>query len=112
MQGYILKGSQIREVVDAVLAIHAGNAYVSPQLAGKLLLAIRTPPQPSALDTLTDRERGILGLVAEGLPNKAIAARLDLAEKTVKHHMTSLMRKLGVRSRVEAALVAQRQGLT
>jgi len=112
VQGYILKGSQIREVVDAVLAINAGNAYVSPQLAGKLLLAISTAPQPSAFDALTDREQGILRLVAEGLPNKEIAARLDLAEKTVKHHMTALMRKLGVRSRVEAALFAHRHGLT
>lgn len=112
VQGYILKGSQIREVVDAVLTIHAGHAYVSPQLAGKLLLAISAAPQPSAVQSLTDRELGILRLVAEGLPNKEIAARLDLAEKTVKHHMTALMRKLGVTNRVEAALLAQRDGLT
>ncbi len=112
VQGYILKGSQIHEMVDAVLAVYAGEAYVSPQLMDKLVQAISIIPQEPILDALTKRERGILRLVAQGLPNKEIAAQLGLAEKTVKHHMTALMRKLGVRSRVEAALLAQRNGLT
>lgn len=108
-RGYILKGSEIKQVVDAIRSVQLGETYVSPKLAGKLLLEISSPVKKS-LD-LTARESEILQLVAQGLPNKEIAAELNLAEKTIKHHMTSLMRKLGVRSRVEAALVAHRHGL-
>jgi DNA-binding NarL/FixJ family response regulator len=108
-QGYILKGSKITEVVAAIKAIESGETYVSPKLAGKILLEL-SAPQPKQPD-LSDREMEILLLVAQGLSNKEIAVELDRAEKTVKHHMTSLMRKIDVRSRVEAALYAHKQGL-
>ena len=69
-------------------------------------------PRSAPLDELTVREREVLELVAEGLSNQEIGDRLGLAEKTIKHYMTSILGKLRVRSRVEAALVAYREGIT
>lgn len=113
-KGYILKGVAARELVGIVRAVHAGEGYVAPSLAASLLAGMaagaRTaaPSPADPLDALTERERQILDLVAAGLSNKEVAARLHLSEKTVKHYMTIIMEKLGVRNRVEAALLAKR----
>jgi DNA-binding NarL/FixJ family response regulator len=111
--GYILKGVAARELVGIVRKVHAGEGYVAPSLAASLLAGLGSAQRPSApppdpLAALTERERQILDQVAAGLSNKEVAAQLHLSEKTVKHYMTIIMEKLGVRNRVEAALVAKR----
>ena len=111
-RGYILKGVAARELVAIIRKVHAGEGYVAPALAASLLAGLGGPrpsaPPPDPLAALTERERQILDQVAAGLSNKEVAAQLHLSEKTVKHYMTIIMEKLGVRNRVEAALLAKR----
>lgn len=109
--GYVLKGVAGRELVDIVRTVAAGEVYVAPRLAWLLLRELSRPRKPAPLDELTAREREVLELVASGLGNQAIGDRLGLAEKTIKHYMTNILAKLHVRSRVEAALLAQKAGL-
>jgi len=92
-------------------AVARGEVYVAPSLAGTLLREMTRPRQPDPLAELTSREREVLELVAGGLGNQEIGARLALAEKTIKHYMTNILQKLQVRSRVEAALLASKAGL-
>ena len=84
-----------------------GESYVPPQLAARMIARLKqiNARLPGPLSELSSREREILALVANGLSNKEIAIRLDLQEKTVKHHMTRILSKLKVRNRTEAALV-------
>jgi DNA-binding NarL/FixJ family response regulator len=110
-QGYVVKGAGAGEIVEAILAASRGEAYITPRMAGNLLREMTHKPAADPLAELTDRERQVLELVARGLSNKEVGAQLNLAEKTVKHYLTSVLQKLHVRSRVEAALLAQRHGL-
>jgi len=110
-RGYVLKGVSARELANVVRTVALGEVYVSPALAGGILVEFTRGRPPDLLAELTDREREILKLVAQGLTNREIGERLYLAEKTVKHYMTNVLQKLQVRSRVEAALLAQKQGL-
>jgi len=111
-QGYIVKGVPSRELINAIRIVADGGTYVSPALAGPLLLEWSRPSEVDPLDDLTERERQILELVGGGLTNREIGQRLSLAEKTVKHYMTNILQKLHVRSRVEAALLAQKKQLS
>jgi DNA-binding NarL/FixJ family response regulator len=108
--GYVLKGAAASELVDVLRKVHAGDVYVAPGLAWGLLREM-SRPRSAPLDELSVREREVLELVAEGLSNHEIGDRLGLAEKTIKHYMTSILGKLRVRSRVEAALLAYREGM-
>jgi len=110
-RGYVLKGVTARELVNAVRVVAAGDVYISPALAGGILFEMTARKQNDPLNDLTDRERDILSLVAQGLTNREIGEQLYLAEKTIKHYMTNVLQKLQVRSRVEAALLAQKHGL-
>lgn len=110
---YVLKGVAARELVNILRTVWAGEGYVSPTLAASLLSEMtstggRGLPQVGLLEELTDRERQILELIAEGALNKEIGQRLHLTEKTVKHYVTNILHKLHVRNRVEAALLAQK----
>lgn len=107
--GYVLKGVGGAELVSLVRSIASGESYVSPSLAARLLVAMKSEAQSPqlALSSLTDREEQILRLVAEGLSNKEVGRKLELQEKTVKHHMTSILNKLKARNRVEAAVIAR-----
>lgn len=107
--GYVLKGVAGRELAAILRQVAGGDRYVSSRLAFAALRPARTETDPLA--DLTDREREILDLVAEGLSNAEIGERLVIAEKTVKHYMTSVLAKLGARSRVEAALIGYKAGL-
>lgn len=112
-RGYILKGISARELIAIVRSVWAGEGYVTPALAANLLSEMAARPglvRPVAgpLDELTGRERQILEHIANGLSNKEIGLRLHLTEKTVKHYVTSILQKLHVRNRVEAALLAQK----
>ena len=109
--GYLLKGTSGSELVQAVRMLYQGESYVSPSLAAKLLM--RSGPnraseaQPAHRHSeLTRREEEILSILGKGRSNKEIGNKLDLSEKTVKHHVTNILQKLQVRNRVEAALVA------
>jgi DNA-binding NarL/FixJ family response regulator len=108
-QGYILKGVGAGELVDLVRELAAGRSYVSPGLAGRLLVAMRRRETVAVnpLDDLSKREEDILKLVAQGKSNREVGEALDLQEKTVKHYMTSILQKLQVRNRVEAAMLAR-----
>lgn len=109
--GYILKGVAGRELQDIVRTVAAGEVYVAPRLAWLLLRELSRPRKRGPLEELTARERAVLELVANGLGNQAIGDQLGLAEKTIKHYMTNILAKLHVRSRVEAALLAQKAGI-
>ena len=106
-RGYILKGSSGDEVVATVRAIARGDSYVAPNLAARLLIKqgkrIGTIVERNAHD-LTSREEEIFALVSRGMSNKEVARCRKCTERSVKHHMTNIMRKLHVRNRVEAAL--------
>ncbi|MEW5987565.1 MAG: response regulator transcription factor [Chloroflexota bacterium] len=109
-RGYVLKGVSARELANTVRAVFAGDRYIPPSLAGRILAKMASvSQQEDPLNSLTDREREILLLVGEGLTNREIGERLHLAEKTIKHYMTNVLQKLQVRSRVEAALLAQKR---
>jgi two-component system, NarL family, nitrate/nitrite response regulator NarL len=110
--GYVLKGVSARELTGIIRRVCGGEAYVTPALAGQLLREMSRPRPAGPLDELTARERDVLELVAAGLSNYEIGQRLGLAEKTIKHYMTNLLAKLQVRSRVEAALLAHKAGLS
>ncbi len=110
-RAYVLKGVAARELVDILRHVARGDVYVTPSLAAGLLYEMTNAPasraQSSPLDELTDRERQILERVAVGDSNKEIGERLNLTEKTVKHHVSNILQKLQVRNRVEAALLAR-----
>ena len=110
-RGYVLKGVPGHQLVYAVRAVTEGEVFVSAPLAGTILYEMTRGPVDDPLEALTDRERDVLRFVGEGLTNREIGERLYLAEKTIKHYMTSVLQKLHVRSRVEAALLAQRRQL-
>jgi DNA-binding NarL/FixJ family response regulator len=109
--GYLLKDSAVEDLVAAVRAVHGGKPYFTPRIQHELAELLRTPPAPSPLETLTDREREVLTLVAEGLATKEIAARLDISTRTVETHRANLMRKLDLRSVARLVQFAIREGL-
>ncbi len=106
--GYLLKDAEPAELEHAVRAAARGEAPLDPR-AGRALLQDRAGDSP--LDALSEREREVLAMVARGLPNKLIARELGISEKTVKTHLTSVYRTIGVTDRTQAALWAERHGL-
>ncbi len=110
-KGYILKGIGGKDLISAVHRIARGESFITPSLATNILLQAHTQsPKNSTglLDTLSEREAVILKALERGLTNKQIADELELSEKTIKHYMTIILKKLGVKNRVEAALMAQK----
>lgn len=109
-RGVISREATPEEIEAAIQAVHAGLIVVAPEFAGSVVPETR--PQPESLsEPLSERELEVLALVVEGLSNKLIAYRLSITEHTVKTHMTSILAKLGVASRTEAASQAIRRGL-
>lgn len=106
--GYLLKDASAEDVVRGIRAAAEGGSPLDPRAARSLLEA-QSAPDPLA--GLSNREREVLGLLLEGLPNKLIARRLGISEKTVKAHLTSVFRTIGVTDRVQAVLWAEREGL-
>jgi len=104
--GYVLKGASASELRDIVRNVAAGEAFVTPALATRLLVEFSRPRERDPLSELTQREIDVLELVSLGSTNREIAERLHLAEKTVKHYVTCILQKLHARSRTEAALIA------
>jgi DNA-binding NarL/FixJ family response regulator len=112
-QGYLLKGASGDEIARAVRAVHAGGSYFAPGAAASLLASLSGHISTAATrgEALTDRERDVLRLVAAGLPNKQIARQLGITERTVKFHLSSILRKLDAASRAQAAVIAIQRGL-
>jgi len=106
--GYLLKDTDSDELGRAIKAAAEGRVHLAPQAAARLMHEVRTPESPEAL---TERESEVLRLLALGKANKQIASELFIEEKTVKAHVSSILRKLGVQSRTQAALYAVRTGL-
>jgi two-component system nitrate/nitrite response regulator NarL len=115
VSGYLLKDMEPDDLVAALQSIIAGKTVVAPELTGALARAVRqepeTPAAQAAFSDLTPREMEILCHLAGGQSNKVIAHELGISEGTVKLHVKSILRKLAVRSRVEAAVLAVEQGL-
>ncbi len=113
--GYLLKNSQPTELARAVRAAQAGEAIIDPTAAARLVNVLSGSGQgrrgATRLDQLTDREREVLGLIAQGRANKRIALELGISEKTVKNHVGHVLAKLGVTDRTQAAVLAVQEGL-
>ena len=108
-QGYILKGAPRDRLFEAVRVVHAGGSLLQPVVASKLLRQVSQ--RGGGSQTMTRRESDVLGLLGEGFQNKEIAERLGIAERTVKFHVGSILRKLDVGNRTEAVATAIRKGL-
>jgi two-component system response regulator NreC len=113
--GYILKEAADTELITAIRAVQAGRFYLSPSsqsmMVGDYLQRVRTGEEKDSYSGLTEREREILKLVAEGLTNNQIAERLFISPKTVDTHRTHIMDKLNLHSRAELVKYAMRRGL-
>jgi NarL family two-component system response regulator LiaR len=110
---YLLKDTTPAELVHAIERTARGEPALHPKIAAAMVRALTGPAagSASAADALTEREAQVLNLIAEGLPNAAIAQRLGVSEKTVKNHVTSILAKLQVEDRTQAAVFAWRQRL-
>jgi two-component system, NarL family, response regulator LiaR len=106
--GYLLKDTEADALGRAIKAAAAGQVQLAPEAASRLMREVRAPESP---EPLTERETEVLKLVARGRANKQIAHELFVGEKTVKAHVSSILAKLGVQSRTQAALCAVRTGL-
>jgi DNA-binding NarL/FixJ family response regulator len=107
--GYLLKQVEGSSLLSAVRTIGSGGSVVDPVLARRMVDWMEQPSEePADLGGLTDQQLRILALLAQGLTNREIGARLYLAEKTVKNHVTRILAKLGVQRRTQAALLASR----
>ena len=107
-RAYVLKGVSGQELARVVRTAAAGEVYVSQSLAGEMLVALTQGQAPDPLQELTPREREILALIGNGYTNRAIGEKIFLSEQTIKHYVTNILQKLQVRSRVEAALLANK----
>jgi DNA-binding NarL/FixJ family response regulator len=115
--GFITKDTDVDSVIAAVHAAGSGAAWLSPRAAEAVLVRIRAAepkhdPQPDRLAQLSPRELGVLRLVVEGMENSAIARELDISPRTAKNHVAKILVKLGLPSRVQAAVYAVRKGVS
>jgi DNA-binding NarL/FixJ family response regulator len=108
--GYLLKDAEADEVAAAIRAACRGEVHLDPAIA-KQLTRLLVAPKPQTVNALTDREREILVLLAQGLSNQQIADALVISERTARTHVSNILSKLGVASRTQAALLAIREGI-
>ncbi|MFG2643390.1 response regulator [Streptomyces sp. NPDC048370] len=118
--GFLLKDTEAKDLIEAVRTVARGEGMIAPAVTRRLIaeFASRRGPErgpgtadPSVLDALTPREREVLAALAQGLSNAEIAGRLDMAEATVKTHVSKVLGKLDVRSRAQAAVLARELGV-
>jgi DNA-binding NarL/FixJ family response regulator len=111
--GFILKDADADDVANAIRAAHRGEVHLDPAVAGLLARRVRerAAAAMSTTEPLTEREREVLGLVARGLSNRAIADRLLITERTARTHVSNILGKLGLASRTQAALYAVEHGM-
>jgi len=113
-KGYLLKNLEPKELYEMLLGVLRGEAPLTGIMAAKILQELRTPQstgEGEVEETLTERERDVLKLIAEGMSNKEIAEQLCITENTVKVHVRTTLEKLQLRNRVQAAVYAVREGL-
>jgi DNA-binding NarL/FixJ family response regulator len=107
--GYVLKEIKGQDLVGAVRQVAAGNSLIDPSLIARVLERVRNPPGTAPeLADLTEQELKLLALIAEGLTNRQIGERMFLAEKTVKNYVSSILSKLGLERRTQAAVLASK----
>ncbi|MGW2019956.1 response regulator [Streptomyces sp. NPDC001927] len=118
--GFLLKNTEAKDLIEAVRTVARGEGLIAPAVTRRLIAEFASPrgpertrggADPSVLDALTPREREVLGALAQGLSNAEIATRLDMAEATVKTHVSKVLGKLEVRSRAQAAVLARELGV-
>ncbi|MFF3308965.1 response regulator [Streptomyces sp. NPDC002952] len=115
--GFLLKHTDARDLLEAVRTVARGEGLIAPAVTRRLIAEFGAGPvrepaaDPSVLDSLTRREREVLSCLGRGLSNAEIAVRLDMAEATVETHVSRLLGKLELRSRVQAAVLAQELGV-
>ncbi|MEU9703196.1 response regulator transcription factor [Streptomyces sp. NPDC047981] len=119
--GFLLKNTEAKDLIEAVRTVARGEGLIAPAVTRRLIAEFASPRRgperapggadPSVLDALTPREREVLGALAQGLSNAEVAARLDMAEATVKTHVSKVLGKLNVRSRAQAAVLARELGV-
>jgi DNA-binding NarL/FixJ family response regulator len=116
--GYLTKDAGAREIQEAIRTVRSGEALLDPGVQRRLIEHVRgaanrrARPEPSLPDGLTPREAEVLSLIAEGLSNMEIAARLVVTEATVKTHINNIFSKAAIRDRAQAVVYAMRHGLT
>ncbi|MET9361336.1 response regulator transcription factor [Streptomyces sp. NPDC006632] len=113
--GFLLKSTEAKDLIEAVRTVARGEGLIAPAVTRRLIAEFASspapPPRPAALDTLTRREGEVLSCLGRGLSNAEIAACLGMAEATVKTHVSRALGKLKLRSRVQAAVLAQELGI-
>jgi two-component system, NarL family, nitrate/nitrite response regulator NarL len=115
--GVVLKDQAATVLVEAIARVHAGEVWLDNALMARAVTSMQAarpaPPDPEAakIAALTQRERDVIALICQGLPNREIGKKLYLSESTVRHHLTSIFDKLGVQSRLELVIYAYRQNL-
>ncbi|MEU8954562.1 response regulator transcription factor [Streptomyces sp. NPDC048518] len=118
--GFLLKNTEAKDLLEGVRTVARGEGLIAPAVTRRLIAEFGAPsravrdenaPDPAVLDSLTRREREVLSCIGEGLSNAEIAARLAMAEATVKTHVSRMLGKLELRSRVQAAVLAQELGV-
>jgi DNA-binding NarL/FixJ family response regulator len=108
--GYLLKDLPATKLVETIRRVHAGEVFIQPEIASRTLRAALRP-EKGMIEPLSEREREVLVMLAQGIPNKEIADRLHLAEGTVKNHVSTILAKLQVQNRTQAANLARQRGL-
>jgi len=108
--GYLLKDLPAPKLVETIRRVHDGEVFIQPEISSRTLRAALHSPG-DLVEPLTEREREVLVMLAQGIPNKEIADKLHLAEGTVKNHVSNILGKLQAQNRTEAADIARRRGL-
>lgn len=108
--GYLLKDTPADQLIATIRRVHAGEAFIQPEIASRALRELMHP-QAKPLEALSDREREVLVLLAQGLSNRDIAEKLVITEGTVKNHVSNVLGKLQAENRTQAADIARRRGL-
>ncbi|MDR1516208.1 MAG: response regulator transcription factor [Synergistaceae bacterium] len=112
INGYILKSSSMPDLIAALHSVNGGESYVDPKVAGKLLSSFqKRKEEQDVMFLLTQREKEVLFWLSQGFNNAEISAKMVLSEKTVKNHVSHLLKKLGLNDRTQAAVLAWRMGL-
>jgi len=109
--GYLLKDTPAEQLVEIIRRVHAGDVFIQPEIASRALRATLHPANGGLIEPLSEREREVILMLAQGIPNKEIASKLHIAEGTVKNHVSNILGKLQAQNRTEAANIARQKGL-
>jgi DNA-binding NarL/FixJ family response regulator len=109
--GYLLKDLPAHKLFETIRRVHDGEVFIQPEIASRTLRASLHAPGTVLMEPLSEREREVLVMLAQGIPNKEIADKLHIAEGTVKNHVSNILDKLQVQNRTQAADIARRRGL-